>query len=64
MHKGVTSLQTNENTQGDFPGGPAVKTALLLQRVRVRSLVRQLRFPMLCGVAKKKKRKHTEADLL
>ena len=38
----------------DFPGGTVVKTVLLLQGARVRSLVRELRSHILPGVAKNK----------
>ena len=39
----------------DFPGGPAVKKLLLpMQGVQVQSLVGELRFHVLWGVAKKK----------
>ena len=37
----------------DFPGGPVVKTALLMQQARAQSLVRELRSHMLCDVAEK-----------
>ena len=33
----------------DFPGGPVVETVLLLQRARVRSLVREVRSHTPCG---------------
>ena len=36
-----------------FPGGPVVKTVLSMQNVQFRSLVRELRFHMLHGKAKK-----------
>ena len=39
----------------DFPGGPVVKTVLPLKRVKVRSLVEELRSHRPLGVAKKKK---------
>ena len=38
----------------DFPGGPVVKTVLPLKRVKVRSLVEELRSHRPLGVAKKK----------
>ena len=40
----------------DFPGGPVVKTVHFDFRVRVWSLVWELRSPMLCSAAKKKKK--------
>ena len=40
----------------DFPGGPAAKTALPMQRAQVRSLVQELRSHMLLSAAKKKKK--------
>ena len=44
-----------KNTSQDFPGGPVVRTALPVQGVQVWSLVRELRFRMPWGVAKRKK---------
>ena len=38
---------------GNFPGGPAVKTALPLPSAQVRSLVREIR----CHVARQKERR-------
>ena len=38
----------------DFPGGPVVKTALVMQWAWVQSLVRELRSHMLCDMAEKK----------
>ena len=37
----------------DFPGGPVVQTAFLLQRARVHSLIQELRPHMLHSMAKK-----------
>ena len=42
---------------GDFPGSPVVKTPRFHCRVRVHSLVGELRSRMPCGTAKKKKKK-------
>ena len=46
-----------DHSWGDFPGEPMIKTILLMQRILVQSLVRELRSHMLKGVAKKKKKK-------
>ena len=46
-----------DTVQGNFPGGPVVKTVLPMQGAWVQSLVRELRSHMLHSTAKKKKLK-------
>ena len=56
---------SQDNGAWDFPGGPVVKTLLIpLQGARVQSLVKELRFCMPRGAAKKKKKKMCTAQLI
>ena len=51
-------LSSHLESSGDFPGAPVVRTPCLqFSRAQVQSLVRELRYCKLCGVAKKKREK-------
>ena len=51
----LTAVKYTYENARDFAGGPVVRTPLPPQGVWVQSLVGELKSPMLCGVAKKKK---------
>ena len=48
---------TERNAHWEFPGGPVVRTPILLPGSWAQSLIRELRSCNLCGKAKKKKKK-------
>ena len=57
-------LSSHLESSGDFPGAPVVRTPCLqFSRALVQSLVRELRYCKLCGVAKKKKKKGEKSVL-
>ena len=47
------SLDYVNTATGDIPGGPVLKTLFPMQRVKVQSLVGELRSHMLCGMVKR-----------
>ena len=51
---------TERNAHWEFPGGPVVRTPILLPGSWAQSLIRELRSCKLCGKAKKKKKEKKE----